>query len=273
MPIVGSYHTELASYAEMRGPDQRLRSIMNAVLGLFYGSCRAVLSPSRSADASLVDLGIDARSIHRWDRGVDTSLFDPRQRTSDLLRGEITVLYSGRLSAEKGIELLADAFLAARRRDPRLHLVLAGGGPEEEQLRERLGPAATFLGWLDGPELARVYASADIFLFGSVTDTFGQVILEAQASGLPVVAVGSGGPLELIEDGVSGLLRPPDRDALASAVLELAERPKLRRQLADGGRVAVAGRSWDRALEQLADGYARALAGTSATVEREPSAA
>jgi len=92
------------------------------------------------------------------------------------------------------VELLADAFLEAHRRDPRLHLVLAGGGPEEGLLRERLGELATFLGWLSGDALARASASADAFMFASTTETFGQVILEAQASGLPVVAVDRGGP-------------------------------------------------------------------------------
>ena len=119
------------------------------------------------------------------------------------------MLYAGRLTREKGVDLLADAFLAARARDPRLHLVLAGGGPEEARLRARLGRAATFLGWLDGDALAAAYASADLFLFCSQTDTFGQVVLEAQASGLPVVAVAAGGPAELIADGRSGLLCPP----------------------------------------------------------------
>ena len=104
------------------------------------------------------------------------------------------MLYAGRLTREKGVDLLAEAFLAAHARDPRLHLVLAGGGPEEPLLRERLGEHATFLGWLAGEELARAYASADMFLFASPTDTFGQVLLEAQASGLPVVAVAAGGP-------------------------------------------------------------------------------
>ena len=99
-----------------------------------------------------------------------------------------TVLYAGRLTREKGVDLLADAFLAAREHDPRLHLVLAGGGPEEAALRARLGVDATFLGWLEEEELARAYASPDLFLFAGRTDTFGQVIREAQASGLPVVA-------------------------------------------------------------------------------------
>ena len=119
------------------------------------------------------------------------------------------MLYAGRLTREKGVDLLADAFLAARARDPRLHLLLAGGGPEEDALRERLGRSATFLGWLEGDALAAAYASADLFLFCSQTDTFGQVILEAQASGLPVVAVAAGGPAELVADGRSGVLCPP----------------------------------------------------------------
>ena len=169
------------------------------------------------------------------------------------------VLYAGRLTSEKGADLLAEAFLRAHAHDPRLHLVLAGGGPEEHALRERLGPHSTFLGWLGSRELARVYASADVFLFASRTDTFGQVILEAQASGLPVVAVAEGGPLSLIEDGRTGRLCPPDPDALADAVVELARSPGLRAQLAHAGHAAVRERTWECALERLAAGYRRAL--------------
>jgi glycosyltransferase involved in cell wall biosynthesis len=181
----------------------------------------------------------------------------------------VSVLYSGRLTLEKGADLLADAFLAARARDPRLHLMLAGGGPEQQRLSENVGEAATFLGWLEGADLARAYASADIFLFPSRTDTFGQVILEAQASGLPVVAVAAGGPLSLIEDGVSGLLRPPDVQALADAVLELAGSPGLRERLARGGLASARARTWEQALARLAAAYRRVLAsGDSSQVAR-----
>ena len=113
--------------------------------------------------------------------------------------------------------------------------MLAGGGPEEDALRERLGDAATFLGWLAGDELARAYASADVFLFASRTDTFGQVILEAQASGLPVVAVDEGGPTSLIEHGETGLLVPADADALAEALLGPVQTPLLRERLTARG--------------------------------------
>jgi glycosyltransferase involved in cell wall biosynthesis len=169
------------------------------------------------------------------------------------------VLYAGRLTKEKGVDLLAEAFLAARRRDPRLHLVLAGGGPEEDGLRERIGEHATFLGWLAGADLARAYASADVFLFASQTDTFGQVLLEAQASGLPVVAVDEGGPASLIESGETGLLAPANADVLAEAVLSLAGSPLLRERMRRAALSAIRGRTWEAALERLAAGYRLAL--------------
>jgi glycosyltransferase involved in cell wall biosynthesis/predicted metal-dependent phosphoesterase TrpH len=260
LPLVGSYHTELGAYAGLRSGDDRLRAGMGLALAAFYGLCSVVLSPSESADESLRALGVPPERIGRWDRGVDTARFEPARRDPDLLPGELTVLYAGRLTREKGAELLADAFLAARERDPRLHLVLAGGGPEERPVREHLGNAATFLGWLEGDDLARAYASADIFLFASRTDTFGQVILEAQASGLPVVAVDEGGPRTLIEDGRTGLLRRACAEDLAEAVLELAASPVRRQRIATAALGTVRERTWEGALERLADGYRRALA-------------
>ena len=178
-----------------------------------------------------------------------------------MLPGAITVLYAGRLSKEKGVDLLADAFLEAHRRDPRLHLVLAGGGPEEGLLRERLGERATFLGWLEGDALARAYASADAFLFASSTETFGQVVLEAQASGLPVVAVDRGGPSSLIQHGETGLLAEPEVNALADAVVSVTGTPLLSERIGRGGLAAVRDRSWEAALDRLATAYRIALAG------------
>jgi glycosyltransferase involved in cell wall biosynthesis len=268
LPVVGSYHTELAAYAALRTEDPRLAFGAQLAIGAFYGQCRTVLSPSAASDAVLAGMGIDPQRIGRWDRGVDTHRFHPDLRDEGLLPGEISVLYAGRLTTEKGVDLLADAFLAARERDPRLHLCLAGGGPEEGALRERLGGHATFLGWLHGDALAHAYASADVFLFASRTDTFGQVLLEAQASGLPVVAVDEGGPRELIEDGVTGLLRPAEAGPLAEALLDLARVPAARRRLSRAGRLAVAERSWERALGRLADGYRNAL-GEPATAAPE----
>ncbi|MGI8712770.1 MAG: glycosyltransferase [Solirubrobacteraceae bacterium] len=219
LPVIGSYHTELAVYAGLRSGESQLEAFVSAALSSFYGACDVVLSPSPASDERLRRLGVGDERVGRWERGVDLTHFDPGLRQEGLLPGEVNVVYAGRLTKEKGIDLLADAFCAARRRDPRLHLVLAGGGPEEAALRERLGGQATFLGWLSGQELARVYASADAFLFASSTDTFGQVILEAQASGLAVVAVDAGGPASLIVSGDTGLLTTASPDALAGSLL------------------------------------------------------
>ena len=259
LPVAGSYHTELAAYAGLRSGDQGLEAAATAALGAFYGQCDAVLSPSPSADASVTAMGIAPERVLRWDRGVDLGRFSPRHRAAASHPGRVKVLYAGRMTKEKGVDLLAESFLLAAQRDPRLHLVLAGGGPEEASLRAHLGDRATFLGWLEGEDLARAYANADMFLFASRTDTYGQVILEAQASGLPVVAVAEGGPTALIEDGRSGLLCPPDPEVLSQVVLRLASAPSLRARLALGGLDAVWERSWERSLARLADGWRAAL--------------
>jgi glycosyltransferase involved in cell wall biosynthesis/predicted metal-dependent phosphoesterase TrpH len=265
VPLLASYHTEIATYAGMRSQDGALEALTRAGLGAFYSAPAAVLSPSPSADASVIALGADARRVGRWERGVDVERFDPAKADRDAFPGEIKVLYAGRLTREKGVDLLAETFLRAHAADPRLHLLLAGGGPEEGELRERLGDRATFLGWLGGEELPRGYASADAFLFCSSTDTYGQVILEAAASGLPIVAVAEGGPAALIENRHTGLLCPPDPDHLAGALLQLASSPALRRQLGEAGARAARERSWERSMGQLATGYRRALDAASAT--------
>jgi glycosyltransferase involved in cell wall biosynthesis len=259
LPVVGSYHTELAAYAGLRSGAAQLEAIAGAALGAFYGACDVVLSPSPASDQRLAELGIASTPVARWERGVDLTRFHPTLRAQDMLPGEVNVLYCGRLTKEKGADLLAESFLRAHAEDPRLHLVLAGGGPEEEVLRSRLGEHATFLGWLDGRDLARAYASADAFLFASRTDTFGQVILEAQASGLPVVAVAEGGPASLIVHGETGMLAPSEADGLAAALREVIQAPQLRDRLRKTALAIVQERTWEGSLRQLASGYRSAL--------------
>ena len=183
------------------------------------------------------------------------------------------MLYAGRLTKEKGVDLLADAFLAARARDPRLELVLAGGGPEEDMLRARLGSRRDFLGWLEGDALARAYADSDLFLFCSQTDTFGQVVLEAQASGLPGRRRRRrAAPSELIDSGRTGVLCPAERERARRRrrrPRRLAPRPcaPLPRRPA-----AVRERTWEASLAALGAGWHRALA-TRAAASLEARAA
>ena len=265
MPLLASYHTELASYAGLRSGDGGLELAARAALGAFYSAPSVVLSPSPAADRSLLGLGVEAARIRRWERGVDVDRFDPAKADRIAFPGELKVLYAGRLTREKGVDLLAESFLRAHRVEPRLHLLLAGGGPEEAELRARLGEHATFLGWLEGEDLARAYASADLFLFCSRTDTYGQVVLEAGASGLPVVAVSEGGPAFADRE-------PPHRASSAGPTPitwpgRCSSWPPRRRCAGASARrrsARPASRSWERAFEQLAAGYRRASAGATA---------
>lgn len=259
LPVIGSYHTELAAYAGVRSGQAQIEALATAALAGFYGALPTVLSPSPASDVRLAELGVPVTRIARWDRGVDIERFDPALRTPGRFKGELNVLYAGRLTTEKGIDRLAEAFEVARGRDPRLHLVLAGGGPEETALRERLGDSATFTGWLGGRELAVAYASADLFAFASRTDAFGQVILEAQASGLPVVAVNEGGPASLIAGGETGLLTGPEPEAMAEGILRLAQQPALHARIRQAGLAVTRGRTWEASLARLAAGYRTVL--------------
>jgi glycosyltransferase involved in cell wall biosynthesis/predicted metal-dependent phosphoesterase TrpH len=259
LPVLGSWHTELGAYARLRSASPELERGMDMALSLFYRQCGRVLSPSTASDESLVRLGVEREAIGRWGRGVDTSRFDPGLGDPDSYPGQIKVLYVGRLTREKGVDLLAESFIRAHEADPRLHLLLAGGGPEEGMLRERLGDRATFLGWLGGDELPRAYASADAFLFCSRTDTFGQVLVEAGASGLPCVAVDEGGPSSIVVDGETGRLCEADPGMLAAAILQLADSPAWRAKLGRQALEAARARTWEAAMTQLADGYDRVI--------------
>jgi glycosyltransferase involved in cell wall biosynthesis/predicted metal-dependent phosphoesterase TrpH len=273
VPLIASYHTELATYTGLRSGDEGLEAMARAALGAFYRAPSLVLSPSPAADRSLLALSVEPDRLGRWERGVDVDRFDPGKAAREDYPGEVKVLYAGRLTREKGVDLLAESFLRARAADPRLHLLLAGGGPEEAELRKRLGRHATFLGWLEGENLARAYASADLFLFCSTTDTYGQVVLEAGASGLPVVAVAEGGPAALVENRHTGMLCRPDADHIAGTVLQLAASPLQRRHLGACAVRSARERSWERALEQLATGYRRTLGSSAAGKRQAPARA
>jgi glycosyltransferase involved in cell wall biosynthesis len=230
------------------------------VLGPFYRRCAVLLSSSDAADAQLEQLGVGRQRIRRWARGVDLARFNPAQYDPEVLRSDaFNILYVGRLGERQEVDLLSEAFLLARDRDPTLQLVLASPLECRTSLPTRLASAATFLGPLESDALARVYATADLLVFPSATDTTDQPILEAQASGLPVLAVDGGGREELIENGRSGCLVPAVPETLSAAIRGLARRAALRDRLATGGLLAVRERGWERSLSQLASAWQMAI--------------
>jgi len=264
IPLVGSFHTELGPYALHLTRDTLVAEALDVYVDWFYRQCAEVLAPTHAVAASLAARGYPEVGV--WGRGVDSALFGPERRSEELRRellgpdGKILLLSVGRLSAEKRIGVLLDAFalLTRERRDVRL--VVAGDGPARHEL-EHTAPAGTcFVGELTGGALGELYASADVFCFPSTTDTFGQVLLEAGASALPVVAAEAGGAGELVVPGRTGLLVPPEEPApLAKALLELAADEDLRARLATGGRDAALARTWPSAIAELGAIYGRLL--------------
>jgi len=222
-----------------------------------HNAAARTLAPSSATAAALRQQGFDR--VHVWGRGVDAVRFDPARR-SQLLRadlapaGEVIVGYVGRLAAEKRLDLLGDVS-----RLPGVRLVIVGAGPAEAAARRAL-PRAMFLGQRQGDELARTYASLDIFVHSGPHETFGNTLQEAAASGLPVVAPAAGGPLDLVEDGITGFLVPPgDQAALAGAVLRLVASPDLRAAQGAAARLAVLGRTWPRRCAELITHYEAAI--------------
>jgi glycosyltransferase involved in cell wall biosynthesis len=191
----------------------------------FYSQMEEVMVPSASTRAQLIEHGLAAEKTRPLPRWVDTELFSPAKRDpgfwSDArVKEKFKILYVGRVSKDKNLELLTDAFKEVVDAGYPCSLIVIGDGPYRMEMEARLaGYPALFTGFLAGEELSRGYASADLFVFPSATDTFGNVVLEAQASGLPVIVSDEGGPKELMEDEETGIIvRAGDRQALAGAI-------------------------------------------------------
>ncbi|MFC8130312.1 glycosyltransferase family 4 protein [Streptomyces sp. NPDC057302] len=260
IPAVAVYQTDLGGYARTymgMGESTAWRRI-RAV----HAAADLTLAPSSAALRDLVTHGVPR--VRLWPRGVDTARFGPGLRDADVRRelapdGELIVGYVGRLAPEKQVELLAGVCSLEG-----VRLVVVGDGPSEAAVRAAL-PGAVMLGRRTGGELARIFASLDLFVHTGPYETFCQTVQEAMASGVPVVAPAAGGPLDLVVPGRTGALVPP-QDALAvrDAVWALAADPGLRRAYGAAGRAAVEGRTWEAVGEQLVGHYAQVLAARTA---------
>ncbi|MCL2465253.1 MAG: glycosyltransferase, partial [Micrococcales bacterium] len=250
-PTVAIYQTDLVGFAQRYDVPGGVRAAA-ALTRRIHLQVDRTLAPSTASIAQLRDL--DVPEVHRWARGVDTALFRPDRRDESLRAsiapGKRLVGYVGRLAAEKELDLLTS--LA---HDPRHALVLVGGGPEEQRLRSLL-PGAHFLGLLHGEELAAAYASLDVFVHTGRHETFCQSAQEALASGVPVVAPRSGGPIDVVDDRVDGFLYAPgDRRALHNTVQRLVGDDEMRARMAAAGLAKVQGRTWRAVNDQLVGHY------------------
>ncbi|MFZ0915999.1 MAG: glycosyltransferase [Candidatus Udaeobacter sp.] len=250
----GIYHTDFPQYIGILTDDSFLESMAWRYMHWFYGQLDTVFVNSEEYRQSWIKHGLNPARLKILPRGLDTELFHPDRRKPAFFEkfgacnGEVRLLYVGRISREKDLDLLAAAYRRLRDEGLPVQLFIVGHGPYSEALEKSL-PGAFFTGYLRGNELATAYASADIFVFPSTTDTFGNVILEAQACGLPVVVSDSGGPKELVEDNANGLItKSHDVDDLARAIRALVMDPALRDRMGKSARNSVTDRSWPNAF-------------------------
>jgi phosphatidylinositol alpha 1,6-mannosyltransferase len=262
IPAVAVYQTDLAGYARTyvgAGEATAWRRIRSV-----HAAADRTLAPSSAALGDLEAHGVPR--VRLWPRGVDTERFRPEYRDEALRRelapnGELIVGYVGRLAPEKQIELLAGTCGL-----PGVRVVVVGDGPSRPHLDEAL-PGAVFLGRRTGDELARIFASLDIFVHTGPFETFCQTVQEAMASGVPVVAPAAGGPLDLVAHGRTGFLFPPrDEAAVTDAVRTLASDPALRAEYGSAARAMVEGRTWAAVGDQLIAHYGDILAARKVVV-------
>src|SRR2546421_592674 len=253
----GIYHTDFPQYVRILTEDSFLESVTWRYMHWFYGQLDTVFVNSEEYRESWIKRGFEPEKLKIFPRGLDTQLFHPTRRDPAFFEkfgaknGQVRLLYVGRVSREKDLDLLGEAFRRLRNEGLSIQLCVVGHGPYSKEFSESL-PEALFTGYLKGEELAAAYASADIFVFPSTTDTFGNVIIEAQASGVPVIVSDSGGPKELVENERNGLItKSHDVEDLTRAIRELVTNPERRKQMGNLARESVIDRTWPNAFRKF----------------------
>src|SRR5216110_1077014 len=253
----GIYHTDFPQYVRILTEDSFLESMAWRYMHWFYGQLDTVFVNSEEYRESWIKHGFDPARLKILPRGLDTELFTPARREAvfwekfGAANGQVRLLYVGRISREKDLDLLAEAYRRLRDEGLSVQLCVVGHGPYAREFSESL-PEALFTGYLTGGELAAAYASADIFVFPSTTDTVGNVIIEAQASGVPVIVSDSGGPKELVENNRNGLItKSHDVEDLTRAIRELVADPDRRKRMGNLGRERVNDCTWPTAFRKF----------------------
>lgn len=284
-PVAGVYHTDFPAYIEHLFAEATYTGLSRAYMRWFYRRFALVFSRSEGYLASLEALGLPRARLARLTPGIALDAFGPERREQGFWRGigareeSIKVLYVGRVSVEKNLPLLVRAWPLVRERARRagrdVELIVVGDGPFRAEM-ERLLRAqdALFLGFRHGEELATIYASSDVFVFPSLTDTLGQVVIESQASGLPVLVSDQGGPREVVESGVTGSVLPGREvgawvEALVRLVVDDALRTRMGRSALEHSRRYSIGATfedfWSRHAAVAAGGV-RGMEGSASAV-------
>ncbi|HLX09235.1 MAG TPA: glycosyltransferase [Thermoanaerobaculia bacterium] len=259
IPVTGIYHTDFPLYVRHLAGSAMLEELTWTYMRWFFGSMERVFVASRCYLDLLAEHGLDRARMSLLPRGVDADFFHPGKREPRFYRrfgidaAAFKFLYVGRVSREKNLDALMASFLAFLDSGRQAQLVVVGDGPYLKELaRRHRRPEILFTGFLHGEDLARAYAGADLFVFPSTTDTFGNVVLEAQAAGLPAIVSDRGGPQEIVLPGGSGLVVDAgDPAALTAAMIRLFEEPALLAEMSARAVDNARRHSWDLLLERL----------------------
>ncbi|NLI54890.1 MAG: glycosyltransferase family 1 protein [Clostridiales bacterium] len=263
IPIVSSYHTNIDQYTRYYPSLTPLKGNVKEYFKWFHRRSRRIFVPTDETRKHLQSEGYANLSI--WSRGIDTALFSPTRRSEEFRRahgltGKTVVLYVGRVAAEKDIDILPSVIRTVQARHRDVVFVVTGDGPYLPALKAEAPEDTVFTGFLRGEELARAYASSDLFLTPSSTETFGNVALEAMASGLPVGAADAGGFRNIVRHGEDGLLAAPRDECLfADALCRLIGNPETAAAMGQRAIETANKRSWDGIFERLLDDYGQAV--------------
>ncbi len=265
IPVVASYHTRYETYLKHYWYLAPLEGLLKRILRRFYGACREVYLPSDSTRAALLADGL-ADNFKPWPRGIDMTRFAPDKRSPawrarhGIGADELVILHVSRLVREKRLDTLTDAL--GRITVPH-RVVIVGDGPDRDFAQAAL-PHAIFAGFLGGEELASAYASSDIFVFPSDSESFGNVTLEAMASGLPCVCADATGSRSLVVPGETGFLVDADDPAgFADKISALAADCALRQRMGQAARMRALTFSWDETMARMLGYYKALLAGAA----------
>lgn len=260
VPVVASYHTRYETYLKYYPGLWVFRGVVRKYLRFFYRSCRQLYVPSESMAEALADEGI-ADNVRVWNRGVDPARFHPGKRSAAWRKNrgigedELLIIFVSRLVREKELGTLVGILDEATRRGIAYRGLIVGDGPERKILERQL-PDCIFTGFLDGEELAQAYASSDLFLFPSDTESFGNVTLEAMASGLPAICADATGSRSLVVSGVTGFLaQPRNVNEFVEHIASLAGDDRLRIRMAGLSRDRSLQFSWEGTMQKLLANY------------------
>lgn len=263
IPLYTTYHTALPEYTEQLTQDPAMEELMWKYVLWYYKQTDLVFVPSQTTGDELIAKGIKKEKIRFYTRGIDVDQFHPSKRNGFFkerfqLKDDIfKLLYVGRISKEKNLELLVRIFKRIAKMQEDIHLVIVGDGPYLGEMKQAMkGLPVLFTGYLEGEDLCQIYASSDLFIFPSTTDTFGNVVLEAQASGLPVIVSDGGGPKENLISGKTGFVVPAcDSDGYVQLILSLCNDRGILSDMRTSARSYMENRSFESAHREYWKNY------------------